>query len=122
MSSPSLGLLFLLMALIFPKHDLIFLVLPYLRETRTALSRHEKWQKAFEQCFERLLYPCLIFFLRAKVTTCNSTPDFSDFNLISTLLSFLTTLTRLLHPTRSLMGAPGGLQALLAAISTRGTS
>lgn len=61
-------------------------------------------------CSWNVLCPRVI--LRTKGTACNSAPGFSDFNLVSTLLSFLTLFTRLLHTTRSLTGAPKGLPAL----------
>lgn len=46
-------------------------------------------------CSENVL--CPRFILRTKGTAYNSAPDFSEFKLVSTLLSFLTLYTRLLH-------------------------
>lgn len=55
---------------------------------------------------------CPHFILRTKGTAYNSAPDFSEFNLVSTLFIFLTLDTRLLHTNQKPNGASKGLPVL----------
>lgn len=107
-SCPSQGLLFHVLASILPEHGCIFLISPSLGEPWHICQQPPETAKTFcavDMC-------CLSSILRTKGTACNSAPGFSHFNLVFTLLGFLTFFTSLLHATSSPMAASKSLPTL----------